>query len=496
MSTHHRFGTEVFLALVILDLGCGGTMNTGTAKKPANNKPAKDGTCPSADILCGTGVFAVCADLQSDPNHCGTCDQACAPGIACQAGVCQQTVCTGGTIPFSGQPTTSAATLSPGMPLYNANLILADINGDGRLDRIEWSTVGGICQGCPVDLSEFRVSLGLPDGSFAPPDSYHASDVISRVFTTDVNGDGLADLYVISWTYTASTNDQFHLELWFGEADGHLRRSDTVGLTVSSADTFGTEMAIGDLSGDGWPDLVIGAPTPDPNEAPPKINIYLSDSTGGLHLSQTFVTWGTHTFIGDWNGDGIPDLALLSGDLEILYNRGNGTFEQPLDCALSVGGYTVQEQDLLVKDFNRDGRLDIASEDLFKSRVGVMLGLGGCGFAPISYYDVPGSSEGFLRAADVNGDGILDIVSVGYVTGPDPNDPSATATVITDNLMGVLIGKPDGTFQLQDKVTSLGPNLVTDVTIGEITGDQRPDIVVSSMNGQQGQTSTWENTCQ
>jgi hypothetical protein len=56
----------------------------------------------------------------------------------------------------------------------------------------------------------------------------------------------------------------------------------------------------------------------------------------------------------------------------------------------------------------------------------------------------------------------------------------------------VLLGKPDGTFQLQDQVTSLGPD-VTNVVVGEVSGDQRPDLVITNSNGQ---TSTWENTCQ
>jgi hypothetical protein len=147
----------------------------------------------------------------------------------------------------------------------------------------------------------------------------------------------------------------------------------------------------------------------------------------------------------------------------------------------------------VVEDFNRDGHMDIASVDTFDSaRVAVMLGLGGCGFAPISYYDVPGSSIGFLRAADMNGDGILDIVSVGQV---GQTDPSTNSYVVTDNLLSVLLGNPDGTFRLQDTVTSLGLN-ITDVTVGEVTGDQRPDIVISSVSGQTGQSLTWENTCQ
>jgi len=496
MRAQHDFGSALLIGLVVLGLACDGTMNTGTAKKPVNNKPAADGTCPSGQSLCGVGVFAICVELQDDPGYCGTCDRACSPGIACQSGVCQQTVCTGTAIPLSGQPTTSAAdagVVTYGMD-FMPNQVLADINGDGRLDRIDWLTLLGICETCSVDLSTFHVSLGRPDGSFAPPDTYNASDVISRVIVTDVNSDGLADLYVVSMTYTNSTNDPYHVELWLGQKDGHLRRFDAASMTVDSPGGFASEVAIGDLSGDGWPDLVISAPT-DPND-PPKLNVYLSDSTGALHLSQTFQAWSLHTVIRDWNGDGSPDLALVSGSMEILYNRGDGTFEPPLDCALYVGGGSVQSEDLLVEDFNRDGWMDIASEDMFTPRVGVMLGLGGCGFSPISYYDLPGNSAGFLRAADINGDGILDIVSVNGNFGPPPSNSISATPATRDYLLAVLIGHSDGTFQLQNEGISLGPNVVTDVTIGEVTGDQRPDIVVSSTDGKTGQTSTWENTCQ
>jgi hypothetical protein len=504
MKAQHSFTTELLIGLIVLGLGCGGTINTGTAKKPVNNKPAADGSCPSGQSLCGVGRFAICVDLQNDPNHCGTCDRTCSAGIACQASACQQTVCTGTTVPLSGQPTTitsttggtsttdDGGTTGPVSPYFSSSEILADVNGDGRLDLIEAFWVS--CQNCGVDLTEFHVSLGLPGGGFAPPDSYQASADIVQIFPTDVNSDGMADLYVVSSTFANSADAPYHVELWLGQKDGHLIRSDAAGLSADGNGSYG--IAIGDLSGDGWPDLVMEAP--DSNlEDPPQMSLYLSDSTGALHLSQTFVAWAGQTFIRDWNRDGSPDLELLSGTMEILYNRGDGTFEPPLDCALSVGNGGWGEQDVVVEDFNRDGWMDLALGNL-DGRVDVMLGLGGCGFAPISYYDAPGNVGGnwFLRAADMNGDGILDLVSVRAVDGPDPKDPSGLATVTTDNLLAVLLGNPDGTFRSPDTAISLGPNQISDVAIGEVSGDQRPDVIVSSANGQTGQTSTWENTCQ
>ena len=68
-----------------------------------------------------------------------------------------------------------------------------------------------------------------------------------------------------------------------------------------------------------------------------ELRVFLSDSTGALHPSQTYTTGGGWAvvafFIRDWDQDGRPDLVVLDGEgLEVLYNRGNGTFEPPLTC--------------------------------------------------------------------------------------------------------------------------------------------------------------------
>ena len=94
---------------------------------------------------------------------------------------------------------------------------------------------------------------------------------------------------------------------------------------------------------------------------------------------------------------------------------------------------------------------------------------------------------------DVNGDGQLDLISITKDQVPNPNDPSQLTTVVQDNLLAVLLGNPDGTFRLQDMVFSLGSAAITDVSVGEVSGDQRPDIIVT---GADGKTRTWENTCQ
>jgi hypothetical protein len=510
MRFQRHLGNVLLAGFVALGLGCDGTMSTGTAKRPVNNKPAADGTCPTGDSLCGTGVFAICVDLQNDPAHCGSCDRACAPGIACQAGVCQQTLCTGTSVPFSGQPTTAPDggapfPFGPQGRVTMTDQILADVNGDGRVDLIQ-SSFGyeterqGGCSDCTIDPGEFRVSLGQPGGTFAPSDTYHAKAAIQRYFTTDVNNDGMADLYIISSNYSNGTTAHWEVELWLGQKDGHLRRADSAGMSTEGMSGSGYEIAVEDLSGDGWPDLVMEAADPDV-EAVPKISIYLSDSMGALHLSQTFVAWAGRTFVRDMDGNGSPDLVLLWNTMEILYNRGDGTFEPPINCGLAIGLGAWGSADIVMEDFNRDGWADLATGEnrLPADRIAVMLGLGRCAFTPVSYYDVPGTSLGYLFAADLNGDGVLDLVSTSAVSGKNPNDPTGLSYITTDTLLGVLLGNPDGTFRPSGTGVSLGTDWVSSISIGEVSGDGRPDIVVSNAipsDSTSPKISTWENTCQ
>jgi hypothetical protein len=268
----------------------------------------------------------------------------------------------------------------------------------------------------------------------------------------------------------------------------------------------GEAIAVGDLSGDGWSDFVAPSGT-DQHQ----LDVFLSDSTGALHASQTYTIAGVaafSVFIRDWNLDGAPDLVVLDGSaLEILYNRGDGRFDPPVDCPVLFP--TVAGMSVVVEDFNHDGLMDFAFNG---NPIRVVLRQSECGFAPVAAYDVPvptavpqtmgdlaaGGGVPLMRAADMNGDGQLDLVvtfDLVYNTPLVPGQPvgGVDPSEVGDTYLAVLFGKPDGTFQLQPTVISLGSSTITDLAVGEASGDQRPDVVVSTPTGQ---TSTWENTCQ
>jgi hypothetical protein len=138
--------------------------------------------------------------------------------------------------------------------------------------------------------------------------------------------------------------------------------------------------------------------------------------------------------IGDFNGDGLPDVAVANagdysgnnGNVSVLLGNGDGTF-QAAD-SLSVGRQPVS---VAVGDFNRDGIPDLAVANLLDGTVSVLLGNGDGSFQlPRSVS--AGNRPYSVAVGDFNGDGIPDLAVV--------NDTFLSGTV------SVLLGNGDGSF--------------------------------------------------
>ena len=137
------------------------------------------------------------------------------------------------------------------------------------------------------------------------------------------------------------------------------------------------------------------------------------------------------TTVGDFNGDGIPDLAIGNthdGMMRILLGNGDGTFTAK--STLSIGGNSSA-----VGDFNGDGILDIVTTNGSSTSVTVLLGNGDGTFTYKSHPSVNNPSA--VAVGDFNGDGIPDLVVGSY---------DHYAGISTAN---ILLGNGDGTFTLQ-----------------------------------------------
>ncbi|HEY1657813.1 MAG TPA: VCBS repeat-containing protein [Candidatus Sulfotelmatobacter sp.] len=124
---------------------------------------------------------------------------------------------------------------------------------------------------------------------------------------------------------------------------------------------------------------------------------------------------------------------------------------------------------VVAADFNHDGKIDFATGSLTDPEVQVFLGNGNGTFRAPAAYDV-GLGTGPLVAADLDGDGNVDLV---VVNGACPND-------VCDDSVAVLIGNGDGTFQ--PPVYYATPPGPYGVVVGDFNGDGKLDIATANKN--------------
>ncbi len=190
------------------------------------------------------------------------------------------------------------------------------------------------------------------------------------------------------------------------------------------------------------------------------VSVFLGNGDGTFQPridSSNGVAYGGSLALGDFNGDGLPDLAITdqsySGTLAISLGNGDGTFR-------FLNRYTLPftPDAVTVGDFNRDGKLDLAvAQGTSQGAVSILLGLGDGSFqAPVQFRTnhYPGS----VIAADFDGDGILDL-AVG----------SSSST-------SILLGNGDGTFQTH--MDHVGGAYA--LTTADFDGDGRPDLATTA----------------
>ena len=335
---------------------------------------------------------------------------------------------------------------------------IQDVNGDGKNDIVSSNPKGG----------DVTILLGNGDGTVNVPTVGYSTggNPKTSALVADFNGDGLADIIV--------PDDAFSFAYLQGYGDGTFRSVLDYYSPVPGGYGAGvTTIATGDFNGDGNPDFVVGnVGYNNPNGSGIGITVFLSNPDGSLQPGVNYGTGGSYegVAVGYFTGASKLDIAAVNesnGGIQIFKGNGDGSFA--LGSFYSTGG--TDALTIVAGDFNKDGFPDLAvvnsnpvqGSSSHSVTVSVLLNNGAGGFNPAVVYSL-NSSLGYAEdivAADVNNDGILDLV----VTESNPG------------VVAVLLGNADGTFQ-PASTPSFAFNSLGNLALGDLNGDGKLDLAV------------------
>ncbi|HEV2398810.1 MAG TPA: VCBS repeat-containing protein [Candidatus Sulfotelmatobacter sp.] len=324
--------------------------------------------------------------------------------------------------------------------------------GDFNGDGHPDFVVANYCYFCTAPLG-ITVFLSRPDGSLQPGVNYGTSNY-SFVAVADFNGDGKLD--IAATDYGSGT-----VQLFNGDGAGNFTMGSSFATDLTSNGPYG--VFVGDFNKDGHPDLAIANWNTD------DIAILLNDGTGNFPTPAPIALNGQvwqGVAVGDINGDGKLDLVVpywYGGSVAVLLGNGDGTFQAEQDLTLTWPDAVT------LADFNGDGKLDMAVTLAQGDGIAVALGNGDGTFG--SFLVVPSSMQNYslntpfpenIQAVDVDGDGKVDLVYVDTNYGT----------------IGVLFGQGNGTFF--DPVEYPGGQYAWALAVADVNGDGAPDVVTSS----------------
>jgi len=204
--------------------------------------------------------------------------------------------------------------------------------------------------------------------------------------------------------------------------------------------------------------LCCNAPSQDASSRTTKVSRFRTGNAPGFIV------------IDDFNRDGKPDIAAAneqSNNVTILLGDGMGNFTEAKGSPFPSGH---KPNDISVSDFNGDGKLDLAFANHEEKHLTVLLGDGSGAFSPAPRspfaVEVRPHTHG-VSVGDLNGDGKADLVTDSW--GSDQ--------------IAILFGEGAADFKQPAKFLTVGKHPYQRVRVADVNGDEKADIIVTNLDG-------------
>ncbi len=335
-----------------------------------------------------------------------------------------------------------------------ASLSLADFNGDGKLDL---AVANSESKNVTILLGDGKGGLTQASGSPFP-----AGDHPNDIAAGDVNGDGKLDL-------AFANHDTHYVTVLLGDGRGGFAPAPKSPFTVNSR-PHPHGIAFGDFNGDHNLDFVID------DWGNNQVTVVFGDGKGNFASPGVSFAVGQMPYqrarVADVNQDGFADVITTNtegGDVSVLLGNGKGSFTQPPGSP-----FTANERPfgVAIGDLNGDGKPDLAIvnfsghiTDTSKDAITILLGSGDGTFRQATGSPFKaGRSPVSVAIGDINGDGYGDVASAN----------------MGGNNVTLLLGGKNGLRPAPGSPFAVGHHPEC-VALGDLNGDGKADIVVANL---------------